>query len=103
MQFIFSNKHLREFFFQNHPPTHPPQELNGRPGHRGKMSAHALLRTHLIRAFELFVFEFIWGWRKISFVPFDDQEFTLNMDSTEKLNSSSELFSTRKSKEVSLF
>ena len=33
--------------------------------HRGKMSAYAPLRTHfrlihLIRAFDLFVFEFIW-------------------------------------------
>ena len=73
---------------------------------RGKMSAHARLRTHwinLIRAFELFVFEFIRRRRKSSFGPFDDQDLTLNMDLTEKLNSSSELFPTRKSKEVSLF
>ena len=38
-----------------------------------------------------------------SFGPFDDRDLTLNMDSTEKLNSSSELSPTRKSKEVSLF
>ena len=54
-----------------------------------------MLRFKHIRAFELFVFEFIRRGKKSSFGPYDDQDLTLNMDSTEKLNSSSELFSNK--------